>query len=734
MIRIDKQEVISEVPNVTVWGDHLRRDTFYALPSSPRFRRQDGLPVFKFIKYRLPIDRPDGKKGGGYVFFDTELAVSDTDLAKLQQALDTRLAEEHRRLGRTGAPPTAKLGTITYVKGDVNLLLEKDGVLIEKVMGAGHPSLYGNNVASFAVELSPEGAAVFEAAMQGAGASMVSVVYKLHFWVKLPPLTATVWFNASKFYSFYQEVDTDWNVWGEDSYHETMREKFIESGSGGSEINFDFTLPDPEQDKKLKDKIRDWADRTLEDMVEKAMIESIAPVSEDKRKVPDGIEDVTRDISVTKAKSFRQTFKENGAAEWNLNPQGNLGTITSLTGPDGKALQWSDYSMTVDADDPFFRQLNVSIMTNADFERLGIHSIEVKINYTVGSYHRGDEFRFTKPDDVHRFATYVENNVWSYKYSYQVNYKGSSKIFQSEEIETDETELTINVDDTGVFILDVEPGDLNFTQVSQVQLLVAYEDSAHGVQRFERQCTIDENNRQHTLRELILEPTRKPYTYRAKYFMTDGKEYSLAPVEGLSDRLYVNDPFSETRTVGIRAIGDLENEVDIIFVDLKYLDEENDYSQTKSVALSKSNPFDDWSFPVISPTGGRVVYSGNIRRKDGTVEEIEETLAKGDTLLVGPRVEDVLEVEVLPDLIDFTAVKLARVSLEYQDQANGIDERHDIIFRQGASGSEKWSVDLKDKSKNQYRWKVTFYLVAGGSKEIDWQTTTEPTLLPELPA
>jgi hypothetical protein len=33
------------------------------------------------------------------------------------------------------------------------MLLEKDGVLIEKVMGAGKPSLYGNNVATFAVEL-----------------------------------------------------------------------------------------------------------------------------------------------------------------------------------------------------------------------------------------------------------------------------------------------------------------------------------------------------------------------------------------------------------------------------------------------------------------------------------------------------------------------------------------------------------------------------------------------------
>ena len=88
---------------------------------------------------------------------------------------------------------------------------------------------------------------MFDAAMKGDGASLVSVVYDLSFWVKLPPLTAEVWFNASQFYSFYQSIDTDWSVWGEDDYRETVREKFLESQSGGTVVNFDFTLPDPEQ-------------------------------------------------------------------------------------------------------------------------------------------------------------------------------------------------------------------------------------------------------------------------------------------------------------------------------------------------------------------------------------------------------------------------------------------------------------------------------------------------------
>ena len=399
MIRIDKQLTFPEVPDVTVWHDHSRRNMFDALPQSPRFRLQNGVPVFKQITYRLAIDRPGGKKGGGYVFFDTELAVDEAKLTKLKKLLGDRVAEEHRRLNLQGPPPPAELGTLTFTKGKVNLLLEKDGVLIEKVMGAGKPSLYGNNVAMFAVELSPEGAAVFEAAMQGKGASR-SLWFTICIpAVKLPPLTATVWFNATRSIPS-TSPSTRIGICGRSILQGNNPGKVQGVPIGRTEINFDFTLPDAEQDKKLKDKIRDWAESTLESMVEKGMIESIAPVPEDKRKAPEGIEDVTRDIGTTKAKSFRQTFKENGAAEWNLIPQGNLGTLTDMKDSQGKPLQWKDFSITVDADHPFFGTLSVTIQTNADFVRLNLFSIEVKVKYQVGHVNKVQEFRFTKPDDV----------------------------------------------------------------------------------------------------------------------------------------------------------------------------------------------------------------------------------------------------------------------------------------------------------------------------------------------
>src|SRR5215207_5826917 len=164
MIRIDLQENLPEVPDVTIWRDDTSAETYYALPSTPRFRMANGKPVFKFIKYRLAADRPDGKKGGGYVFFDSELSVPPDKMKKLEQVLQDRINQRHTEAKRPGTPPKVKFGTITYTRGTVNMLLEKDGVLIERVRGAGKPSLFGNNVATFMVELTPEGATVFEGA------------------------------------------------------------------------------------------------------------------------------------------------------------------------------------------------------------------------------------------------------------------------------------------------------------------------------------------------------------------------------------------------------------------------------------------------------------------------------------------------------------------------------------------------------------------------------------------
>ena len=180
-------------------------------------------------------------------------------------------------------------------------------------------------------------------------------------------------------------------------------------------------------------------------------------------------------------------------------------------------------------------------------------------------------------------------------------------------------------------------------------------------------------------------------------------------------------------------MGDLDGDIDTIFGDFKYSDEPNVYTKTTSIALNKANPFFDWSFPAIDPASGKVFYSGNIRFKNGQVEEIPESDTTRDTILIGKKVEDTLEVEVLADLLDFSVVRLAKVSLKYEDKDNVISKQGDNVFKQGGNTSFKWSVELKDKKKREYNWRVEYFLAAG-KKSTNWAPSSEPTLVLEMPA
>lgn len=725
MLLWDKPEVLE---GLTTYRDERDWTMFYVLPSQPRFRLDDsGMPVFKFLKYRFPVDRPDGKKGGGFLIFDVEFAVPDDKLAAIKDQLQQRLSEQWRRLGRTDQVPPVKIGQLTFLRGAASLqFLDSGGALVEKVQNPGSPSLYGKMVTPFTVELSPEGATLAEQALQDKG-GVVQVNYDLWLPVKLPPVTVHAWFHASKVMEFHQSIDVEERFWSEDDYKETIREKMTQSDMMG--VNID---PGAVTDRKVIDAVRDWAWSSLEQAIARNLLGEIAaqdPKVAQEMYTKYDFENVERDVRQERIVDISRRYREGMVMEWNPAPRGTLPNITSLPN-----VKWADFAKTVDLNDPFFRQLTVNVRANADFESLPLDSIEVKMEYKQGSEHAIRESSLRKPDDVDKFTTFIANDSYKYTYSYQVNYKNSSQRFESKPVETDERFLTINVGDTGILLVEVAPGDINFNQVKEAQVTLRYEDAANGVPPSEQIYRIDKDHLNHRWVQVIFKPKTQPVRYHVKYFMADGREFETSVQETLSPRIFINDPFSATRTVGVRGFGDFAGRIDTIFVDLKYTDEKNKYSQSHSAALNAGSTFFDWAFPVIDAAGGKVTYSANIRFKDGTVEEIAETEAKKDTIMLG----DVLltqPVEVMADLVDFTAVKLVKVTLHYKDEANGIDETQDMVFKKDAAGAQKWAFPYKDKTRKAYSYSAAYFFADGSNKKIDPTTTTEETLvLPERPA
>ncbi|MDR4467759.1 MAG: hypothetical protein MRJ68_05565 [Nitrospira sp.] len=728
MLMWDKPEIIE---GLTTYGDDKDWRVTYVFPHAPRFRIDDnGLPVFKFLKYRFPIDRPDGKKGGGFLICDVEFVVDESKWLAVKDVLQERINRKWRDERREGSPPEAKLGQLSYLRGAASVtFLDSGGTLVEKIRNPGSPSLYGKMITPITIEMSPEGATLAEQALQDKG-GVLQVAYDLWTPVKLPPLKVHGWFRASQFMEFHQKIDVEERFWREDDYHEQITQSLFEHEALGIDID-----PGTVTDQKVLSAVRDWAQQNVQDAATRMILGE--PPSQDpeamrKLYTEKDFENISLDVMSTKIKDYNLWSKENQVMEWNPAPRGTLPNITSMTGKDGKPFKWADFAKTVDLNDPFFRQLTVTTRANADFAALPLDSIEVKLEYKQGSEHAVQEYSLRKPDDVGKFATFIANDNYKYKYSYQVNYKNQSRRYESPVMETDERMLTVNVGDTGILLVDVAPGDLNFNQVKEVQVTLQYEDRAHDVDLVEQVFRMDKDHTVHQWVRVIFAPRNQPYRYQVKYFMADGKEYVSAWKTSHSQKLFINDPFSATRTVSIRGFGDFDKRIDSIFVDLRYRDEDNSYAQTKSVALSKANTFEDWLFPVITDGGGKVTYSANIRFKDGTVQEIPEAEATKDTIMLG---DVMLEqpISVMPDLIDFNRVKMAKVTLHYKDEEKGIDETGDLVFKKDTTQTLVWIFPYKNKNKLSYDWSASYFMADNSVKKTGPTSTTEKTLvLPEV--
>jgi len=718
-----------EIAGVTVFGDDEKYNVFYLLPEEPRYRiNQDGTLAFQFLKYRHPINHSDGSKGGGYAMFDIELVVDEGLMPQILEDLTNRVNQEAARRN-IDDPPAVEIGSISYLSGSTEVTVVGSEEMVGPIKNSGSPSLYGKNICSFGVELSQTGATLFEQAMQGAGGAL-NVAYNMFMSARLPDIKAECRFRASTFYSFYQSIDVDWSFWGEDEYRETLREQMISSES--LVYKFDFGLMEEEQAQPIRNSIMS----TFEASVERKMIDAVTPLTDDQRAVPDGIEDVTRNISNTQISNVYVKYNEKKTIEFNKVPQGMLENITELIDPNtGTNYRWNDYAKVIDLDDPFFKTIRVNVFVNANFDDLPIHSVEVLVLYNGVPMANRDpdqprgEVMLNTPDAMGQFEAYIVDDNWSYTYSYQVNFKGETQRYQSPEMTTNEGNLTINVDGLGILDVSVTAGDINWNDVTSALVKFEYEDRAAGVDLIEDQFQLTAANTSHRIQHVILAPTRKNYTYQVTYFMKDGKEYVGELMSSRSERLFINDTFGGQKSVAVRSLGDFNNRINTVFVDLEYVDEANGYTKSVTQALSSNQTFFDWSIPVINEEAGSVYYSATVAYKDGSSDTIDRTLLDSDTLILPPAVESYLEVDVVTSLVNWSEIKLSHVSLSYEDPSQSVSESHDYFLSSNDNSSKQWKVEQKDENHDEYTYKVVYYYANGGGQKTVGPETTENTAL-----
>jgi hypothetical protein len=240
------------IKGVSVFPDDANPNQFWYLPPKVGLVRDKERVKFTLIKYR-PAASSGGAKGGGFLIFDVAVRIDPEDEKRIKRALPKG----------AGAPELTAVpfegGTVKCVALDLEggggttaTLAQGAFQAVEKISGATNPSLGGDNIATFSLKLSQEGAIILEKAFRDA-TTPIGVIYDLDYRAMRPNLNVEITANMSRVY---------------DHFSASLRAQYA-LVSGG----IDAGLEKLKEDKVLEINVKNYRDEEDRDEKEKWALE-----------------------------------------------------------------------------------------------------------------------------------------------------------------------------------------------------------------------------------------------------------------------------------------------------------------------------------------------------------------------------------------------------------------------------------------------------------------------------
>ena len=709
-----------KIEGLTVFGDDSSSNVFYVMPDQPRYYIDPATkkPVMKLVKYKNPVVKPDGSKGGGFFVFASEFVVADATLQKIQSALDSSLSGQRDSRGQA-VKAVVKAIPFTSAKASVTLM-DTSGQFVTKIDSTNNPSLLGAMRCSFSAELTAEGATLMEATLKGSG-GVVTIAYDLMFPAALPPMTGKVVFDAVKSYSFVQSIDKSgasrflglWDIGSNTNEVTKLREQFTSASAGSVDLELgNLGYLDAATQKTVHDEISNWAWGQVDDAVKETVLPAIAAATD---RGDDGMDHISKTQTELETASFVRTLSERLGQSFPAFPNGVLPNLKDM------GFNFNDFYSEVDLDDPFFKTIDTPIHVEADFARFNIDSVTVHCEYDKVKPPIPKDFIFKSPDDIGEFLSETANGDMSFNYSFAVNYKDSSIPYKAGPIATNSTCLVILGSDLGVLHLDLLVGVVDFTKVTQIQVAVKYPDTDASGKAVGETFIFDTNNKSAQWTAPIMKPVTKTCQYQATFILPDGSHMVGAWTNVAPGTLIIDSPLVPT-TYSFLAEGDFSATIDNIFLKMAYDDPSNKMHQESDFTFTTQNKEKDWVVSTVSGGKGQVTYSGVISYKDHTTENIGPVNTTNALITFGPPNQVIISVQPDVTLIDFTAVKLIKVDFEYTDPAHQLDLKKEMLLKPGVA-PDTWTIYARDPKVTSYTWTQTFYM-----------GTTPPTVVHVPPA
>lgn len=781
-------------PDIVAYQDDTIFWKFYLIPGNVSIRRDaKGNPVFLLMKFAYgDQDREENKnlpRGGGYMVFDTELSVPNEAMDKinkqLQQDVDdlwkqmkaiaesqgqnvqgAGLSSWHNLDGKTTSaslhvndvllglgpdrpeappgdkPPKVITADPTYTKGTFRIMAPQSEALISHRIAEGPVSLTGGNIVSANMDLTAAGATFMEKTLSnidgGGGTDLtpIQAVYELKFWARVPPVKVSVTADSRSLGMSIKSIyhDYEGNGCDEDSMTHSEQNLKMAVDSGLIKIQIDagtLQLGDDFLQEIRSSAIKTVMERIKQDFFDKKP--APPPPADDKTK-----DFVTSDQDIYYMKSdlnyesmhFGYTETLQNIVEWPANPQGTLQTFLAGVPPQ----EMKKYVRVVDLDDPFFKTLQLTATTFADWANEPIAFVEAQIRYT-GTDENGQNvekvqtFTFTKDHTSDFWDPSLIGAKREYEYRWRMAYLGKEPT-QFTNWQRDTTpRLNLSIANVGKIVLPVLAGNIDFSQVTKsVQVDLSYADSSAGVNEEGTTLVLNSSALEKSYSRYIYAKWNRPIKYRTRFFLKNDQMVETDWQETQLRQLIVNEPNTINRLdVQLVPAGNWDG-VQQTVVNLRYADPPNNVFSDSVFNFKTTDEFRTWAVIMKDPNKRKFQYKILASFKDGSAPYQTNWLdAEGDQALpVVVKQAPRLSVKLLPNLLDFKVTPIVTATLRYDDQQANLHKVDTFPFT--APSEATWSFQIANDSERKYRTAVT-YNTADGQEILQPEQTTNETVL-----
>ena len=671
-----------QVAGLTLYPDSERPDVWYYMPNAPRLALDEhGVPVWRLLELRSASG-----EGGGLLDFDVDLRVDPEVLAEAGRRLRTAL---HLDVDPVLSPVVVEDGSVRLVvlgtdsgapvpAGDAGAApVPGPGAtpaLVEQVVHAAKPALYGDERAAFSVRLDQAGTTTMLAAMQGE-VLPVGVVYSLDVYALRPAYQVSLDVDWDRVQTRLDEsFSSDFLVFSSDI--RAVVDKLVDERA--IVLDVDTFVPEGTKEDEGALAGRDRAVSAVYGMITDAFFKPSvdpAPLKDGWDDALELVEDLGRvghdsfsysrlDHTRIDRKRLDVHLRERTTVKRTVYPQGHLSSFVAELSAAG--LTPADLVTKVELDDPWFTRREVQVVPSVDFSSGHVASVDVTLAYAGD--HRSLHLVDATPQTVSWPSTVVDGRVVEpVEVTYTVNLVRVDHLQRPLSISgTVEPVLgdVLTLRATDLFSLPpvtVSDDGIPWDRWDKVVVDLALDDAAHGISQ---QAT------------LVLDPTSTSWTWRP-YVVGDVPPLRRTLTFHRSGQPPLVVPESSAPTLDVR-VGDPRphrRSLQVVpnlpwasvaqaFVDLTYVDPANGVEERASLSFSEADPAPKaFTVDLLDPRRRVVGYDVTIVRVDGSVRTVAGCSTVGPRLLLSPDAPRHVAVAVRADAAAFAARGVAAATV-----------------------------------------------------------------------